>query len=58
LLVLGPNAQGTILCVDQRFSDWFGRSPGELVGRPFNSIATEQVSPQSMVLRESIQVES
>ena len=36
-------AQGTILCVDQRFIDWFGRSPGELVGRPFNSIATEQV---------------
>ncbi|KAG2493479.1 hypothetical protein HYH03_008295 [Edaphochlamys debaryana] len=34
--------QGTILCVDQRFSDWFGRGPNELVGRPFNTIATEQ----------------
>lgn len=34
--------QGTILCVDQRFSDWFGRGPQELVGRPFNTIATEQ----------------
>lgn len=35
--------QGTILCVDQRFSDWFGRGPNELVGRPFNTMATEQV---------------
>lgn len=35
--------QGTILCVDQRFSDWFGRSPNEVVGRPFNTLATEQV---------------
>ncbi|GLC33063.1 hypothetical protein PLESTB_000374500 [Pleodorina starrii] len=34
--------QGTILCVDQRFSDWFGRSPNEVVGRPFNTLATEQ----------------
>ncbi|GFR48517.1 hypothetical protein Agub_g10412 [Astrephomene gubernaculifera] len=34
--------QGTILCVDQRFSDWFGRTPSELVGRPFNTLATEQ----------------
>lgn len=36
--------QGTILCVDQRFSDWFGRSPTEVVGRPFNTLATEQVN--------------
>lgn len=35
--------QGTVLCIDQRFSDWFGKLPNELVGKPFHTIAAEQV---------------
>jgi hypothetical protein len=33
---------GTILCVDQRFSDWFGKTPEECVGRAFASLGAEQ----------------
>lgn len=32
---------GTILCVDQRFTDWFGRPPADIVGKPFTSLAKE-----------------
>ena len=33
---------GAILCVDQRFTDWFGRTPDECVGKPFSWLGTEQ----------------
>jgi hypothetical protein len=41
-----PN--GTILCVDQRFSDWFGRSPAEIVGKPFACLARDQQELQQV----------
>jgi hypothetical protein len=33
---------GTVLCVDQGFSDWFGKGPEDCVGRPFTSLGAEQ----------------
>ncbi len=33
---------GAILCVDQRFTDWFGKTPGDCVGRSLSSLAVEQ----------------
>ena len=32
---------GQILCADQRFSDWFGVTPADLVGKPFSSLGTD-----------------
>ncbi len=32
---------GTILCADQRFSDWFGVPPAEIVGRSFSSLGAD-----------------
>jgi hypothetical protein len=43
---LMPN--GTILCVDQRFSDWFGRRPAEIVGKPFTCLARDQEELQQV----------
>ncbi len=39
---------GTILCVDQRFSDWFGRPPAEIVGKPFACLAHDQQELQQV----------
>lgn len=39
---------GAILCVDQRFSDWFGRHPAEVVGRPFTCLARDQEALQKV----------
>jgi hypothetical protein len=33
---------GAILCVDQRFSDWFGKTPEDCVGKPFTTLGVEQ----------------
>lgn len=33
---------GAILCVDQRFSDWFGKTPEDCVGKPFMTLGVEQ----------------
>lgn len=37
-----PN--GSILCVDTKFSDLLGKGPAECVGRPFVSLMVEPVS--------------
>lgn len=31
--------KGTVLCMDRRFSDWFGYSNEELLGHPFSTVA-------------------
>ncbi|WIA37851.1 hypothetical protein OEZ86_014704 [Tetradesmus obliquus] len=32
---------GIMLCVDARFTDWFGKSPVDCVGRPLSSLAVD-----------------
>ena len=32
---------GQILCADQRFSDWFGVTPADLVGTPFSALGAD-----------------
>ncbi len=43
---------GTILCVDQRFTDWFGRPPADIVGKPFTSLAKEPELLQKVRARQ------
>lgn len=30
-----------MLCVDMRFADWFGLTPGDCLGKPFASLGVE-----------------
>lgn len=30
-----------MICVDARFTDWFGKVPADCVGRPFSTLAVE-----------------
>lgn len=41
MLHLHANAGGIMLCVDARFTDWFGKSPVDCVGRPLSSLAVD-----------------
>lgn len=40
---------GSILCADQRFQDWFGRSPSDIQGKPFHSMGVEQGQLEQLV---------
>lgn len=42
--------QGTVLCMDQRFADWFGKGPAECVGRAVNNLFIEQVGTVDVTL--------
>jgi hypothetical protein len=33
---------GTVLCVDARFTDWFGKAHVDIVGKPVTTLAVEQ----------------
>jgi hypothetical protein len=33
---------GLILCVNENFTDWFAMAHGDIVGKPFASLAVEQ----------------
>ena len=41
IVKLWATPSGQILCADQRFSDWFGVTPADLVGKPFSSLGTD-----------------
>lgn len=30
-----------MLCVDARFTDWFGKSPSDCIGKPFGVLAAD-----------------
>jgi hypothetical protein len=34
-------AGGLMLCVDMRFSDWFGLTAADCLGKPFTSLSVE-----------------
>jgi hypothetical protein len=41
LVSLCHPAGGIMLCVDARFTDWFGKSPIDCVGRPLSTLALD-----------------
>ena len=38
---LWTTTTGIIMCADQKFSDWFGVTPTDMLGRSFTSLGTE-----------------
>ena len=41
LVKVWATPSGQILCADQRFSDWFGVTPTDMVGKAFSSLGTD-----------------
>jgi hypothetical protein len=41
LVKLWTTTTGIIMCADQKFSDWFGMTPTDMLGRSFTSLGSD-----------------